>query len=145
MKKECFLRTMCNNLGCETCEKGSKSNYKVSDAYLIGIMYGIDGLVNRLEVLENDGKILIDKEILRKMAFNAKQYYKESANEDNNTSGHMYKTAEFIKLVIDGFFTRYDGNGFFHDGVKETDISVWDDSLSFEQVQSYPFVCWHNK
>jgi len=54
-------------------------------------------------------------------------------------------TKEFCQAVATGYFNSFDGSGYFHDGEKETDISVWDRSLTWDDVKKYPYVCWYNK
>ena len=54
--------------------------------------------------------------------------------------GDIYTTEEFKKYADD--FMECDGVGYYHDGQKETRISVWDSS---EIDMSYPYVCWYNK
>lgn len=54
-------------------------------------------------------------------------------------------TKEFCQAVANGYFNSFDGSGYFHDGEKETDISVWDRSLTWDDVKKYPYVCWYNK
>ena len=62
------------------------------------------------------------------------------------TFGNVYTLEEFCKLCDDGIITSYDGIGRFHDGDKETDVSVWDYSLAPEDVWGiYPYVIWYNK
>ena len=39
-------------------------------------------------------------------------------------------------------FNGFDGDGFFHDGLSETDISVWYDPALLDK---YAYVCWYNK
>lgn len=58
----------------------------------------------------------------------------------------IYPTAKFASLVEDGCFCESDGSGRFHDGVDETDVSVWDeDEITQEHVDKYPYVCWYSK
>ena len=52
---------------------------------------------------------------------------------------------EFQKLVKEGTIGSSDGVGYFHDGEKETDINVWDDTLTYDDVKDYPYICWYNK
>ena len=60
--------------------------------------------------------------------------------------GVVYTLEEFIELNENGSIIPYDGNGYFHDGEKETNISVWNMSLTPEDVWGkYPYVCWYNK
>lgn len=56
--------------------------------------------------------------------------------------GDIYTTEEFKKYVEDGSFIPYDGWGYYHNGVEETRICVWDTD---EIDTSYPYVCWYNK
>lgn len=60
-------------------------------------------------------------------------------------SGDMYTREEFGRMIEEGLFIPYDGKGYFHDGTKETNISVWDTSLTPEDVEKYPYVVWYNK
>ena len=57
----------------------------------------------------------------------------------------IYTLEEFEEQIDKGGINRNDGEGYFHDGEKETSISVWDDSLTWEDVKDYPYVCWYNK
>lgn len=59
--------------------------------------------------------------------------------------GQVYTREEFGKLVDKGFFIPYDGSGRFHDGENETTLSVWDRTLTPDDVKDYPYVCWYNK
>ena len=52
---------------------------------------------------------------------------------------------EFLQEVNNGYINSFDGDGCFHDGEKETNISVWDSSLTWDDVKNYPYVCWYNK
>lgn len=63
----------------------------------------------------------------------------------SETFGHVYTIEEFAQMVEDGLFIEYDGSGCFHDGEKETNISVWDDTLTWEDVKDYPYVIWYNR
>lgn len=44
--------------------------------------------------------------------------------------GKVMTIKEFCQKVADGFYNSFDGCGRFHDGEKETDITVWDRSLT---------------
>jgi hypothetical protein len=58
----------------------------------------------------------------------------------------IYPTAKFASLVEDGCFCESDGSGRFHDGVDETDVSVWDEEeINQEYIDKYPYVCWYSK
>ena len=59
--------------------------------------------------------------------------------------GTVFLLDDFITEIEDGCINSYDGIGFFHDGEKETNISVWDAPLTWEDVKDYPYVCWYNK
>ena len=51
----------------------------------------------------------------------------------------------FCEAIENDMFNRHDGIGYFHNGEKETDISVWNNDLSYDDVRNYPYVCWYNK
>ena len=59
--------------------------------------------------------------------------------------GHVFTLNDFGTEIDDGCINEYDGIGFFHDGEKETNTSVWDRSLTWEDIKDYPYVCWYNK
>lgn len=59
--------------------------------------------------------------------------------------GNVYTLEEFEKFLDDNAINRNDGIGYFHDGEKETEISVFDDSLTYDDVKDFPYVCWYNK
>ena len=59
--------------------------------------------------------------------------------------GRVMTTKKFCQEVAKGFYNSFDGCGVFHDGEKETDISVWDRSLTWDDIKKYPYVCWYNK
>lgn len=57
----------------------------------------------------------------------------------------IYTLNEFMDLLDDGTITSYDGWGYFHDGENETRLNVWDNSLTWDDVKDFPYVCWYNK
>ena len=59
--------------------------------------------------------------------------------------GEVFTTEEFAECIERGTFIPYDGVGYFHDGENETWRSVWDDSVTAEEVEKYPYVCWYNR
>ena len=59
--------------------------------------------------------------------------------------GDVFTLNEFIDYLEEDRFNRYDGIGYFHDGENETDISVWNDTLTWDDVKNFPYVCWYNK
>jgi len=59
--------------------------------------------------------------------------------------GEVMTTKEFCQEVANGFYNSFDGCGRFHDGEKETNVSVWDRSLTWDDIKKYPYVCWYNK
>ena len=61
------------------------------------------------------------------------------------TETSIYTLEEFEEQIDKGGIDRNDGEGYFHNGENETRISVWDDSLTWEDVKDYPYVCWYNK
>lgn len=58
-----------------------------------------------------------------------------------------YTVQEFIDAINDGWFSSWDGTGFFHDGEKETDICIWDVFGNFRvsEMYKYPYIIWYNK
>lgn len=59
--------------------------------------------------------------------------------------GNVFTLNEFAELYHEGYIIEYDGNGYFHDGEHRTNISVWDSSLTWKDIQKFPYVCWYNK
>lgn len=59
--------------------------------------------------------------------------------------GNVYALEEFEEMLDDNAVSSYDGIGYFHDGEKETNISVFDDSLTYDDIKDFPYVCWYNK
>jgi len=62
-----------------------------------------------------------------------------------NCIGHVYTLEEFAEEVDEGYINSNDGCGYFHDGDNETNISVWTEDLTLEEMKKYPYVCWYNK
>lgn len=60
--------------------------------------------------------------------------------------GTAFDTDYFQKLCEDGSIIDDDGTGYFHDGEKETLISVFDANGNFRKstAKKYKFVCWYN-
>lgn len=52
---------------------------------------------------------------------------------------------EFCTQVGNGAINRNDGLGYFFDGQQQTDVSVWDDSLTSDDVVNYEYVLWYTK
>ena len=60
--------------------------------------------------------------------------------------GDVYTLAEFSEQILHTSILPNDGNGYFHNGEQETDISPFDIDISFfEASATYPYVCWYNK
>lgn len=64
--------------------------------------------------------------------------------------GEVFTLEEFMEEVDRGSITEYDGIGYFHDGEKETAISVfspiWFKYNSVDEViEQFPYVIWYNK
>lgn len=59
--------------------------------------------------------------------------------------GAVFTFEEFFQKVKDGSLLPYDGDGYFHDGEKETQLSVWGKFFSLLDLKKYPYVCWYNK
>lgn len=64
--------------------------------------------------------------------------------EQETKWGDVFTSADFKKEAEKGNFIPYDGNGYFHDGEKETDYCIWcvEDEAEFDK---YPYVIWYNK
>lgn len=61
--------------------------------------------------------------------------------------GNVYTFNEFMHLVESGLINSFDGIGYFHDGEKETDWSVWTDypKETLKKIAQCPYVTWYNK
>lgn len=59
--------------------------------------------------------------------------------------GSVYTLEEFEEMLDANAINQNDGIGYFHNGETETDISVFDDSLTYDDVKDFPYVCWYNK
>lgn len=59
--------------------------------------------------------------------------------------GTVYTREEFRIIVKKGGINCHDGFGHYHDGVKETEVSVFDENGNFTDILQYPFVCWYNQ
>ena len=57
----------------------------------------------------------------------------------------IFTPKEFLIICDCGSIMASDGHGYFHDGEKELNISVWNNTLTWEDVQKYPYICWYNK
>ena len=55
-------------------------------------------------------------------------------------------TESFLHLVERGSINGYDGIGYFHDGVKETNVEVYCYPRYISRyIDVYPYVCWYGK
>ena len=70
----------------------------------------------------------------------------EQVQKEENI-GRVYATEDFKKSCKSGFFIPYDGCGHFHDGEKDTDVSVWDccGRFNWREGSKYPYVIWFNR
>lgn len=59
--------------------------------------------------------------------------------------GEVYTLEDFAEEVAEGCINSNDGYGHFHDGDNETNISVWAEGLTLEEMKKYPYVCWYNR
>lgn len=59
--------------------------------------------------------------------------------------GDVFESKRFLECVDSGSFNEYDGEGYFHDGEYETDLSVWDWDVTRDTFNEYPYVVWYNK
>lgn len=57
----------------------------------------------------------------------------------------VFDSKEWLELAKCNCFNAYDGEGYFHDGEHETELSVFDRSVTEETFNKYPYVCWYNK
>ena len=75
----------------------------------------------------------------------------EQLQEEYGDNGDVFRTEEFSDYIERGVFNRFDGEGFFHDGERRTDISIWDDTANLhfttweEFLKTYPYIIWYNK
>lgn len=70
---------------------------------------------------------------------------KTKAQVQKECIGAVYTLEEFCSLCEDGLITSYDGHGYFHNGEKETDVSVFSDADPEYVWKNYRYVCWYNK
>ena len=59
--------------------------------------------------------------------------------------GTVFLLNDFGTEIDDGCINECDGEGYFHDGENRTEISVWDEDLTWDEIQKFPYVCWYNK
>ena len=59
--------------------------------------------------------------------------------------GEVLTINEFAELCDEGYINEYDGIGYFHDGENRTKISVWNEDLTWDEIQKFPYVIWYNK
>ena len=57
--------------------------------------------------------------------------------------GDVFTLDDFRNYVYNRIFTDCDGVGYFHNGNKETSISVWSVNLFNTKYDKYPYVCWY--
>lgn len=58
--------------------------------------------------------------------------------------GVAYTLNEFADLIDAGCINQYDGDGFFHDGEEQTNLSVFNILATWELIKDFPYVCWYN-
>ena len=64
----------------------------------------------------------------------------------DNPDSVVYTIENFAEKIKKGSIIPLDGVGYFHDGEKETEFSVFSHQVSFyEAYKKYPYVCWYNK
>lgn len=59
--------------------------------------------------------------------------------------GTVFTVDEFEDAISEGEITSYDGYGYFHDGERETDFSVFSPYTRYEDIKDMPYVIWYNK
>ena len=70
---------------------------------------------------------------------------KEQVQNEIGDSGTVFTVDEFDDAVSEGGITSYDGFGYFHDGEKETDFSVFSPYTKYEDIKDMPYIIWYNK
>lgn len=69
---------------------------------------------------------------------------KEKSNSNYAEKG-VFTIEKFAEMIKNGIVTPTSGIGYFHDGEKEVNISVFSHQVSFYEVyRKYPYVCWYN-
>ena len=65
---------------------------------------------------------------------------------DSDVENIVYTILDFTKMLKTGVINPCDGNGFFHNGEEETNVSVFSNDVSYRNaIIKYPYVCWYNK
>ena len=67
----------------------------------------------------------------------------DEVKKEMGDSCEVMTSEEFKKCVECGGFIPWDGDGQYHNGIKETDINVWDDDDKINTC--FPYVCWYNR
>lgn len=47
---------------------------------------------------------------------------------------------EFCKKCTEGVLDPYNSRGWFHDGETLTDIKIWNENVTIDEVNQYPYV-----
>lgn len=76
-----------------------------------------------------------------------KTQIKNKYNFDDTDIEHIvFSFLKFTEMVHNGYIIQSDGTGYFHDGEKETDVSVFSKTVNFyDACKKYPYVCWYNR
>ena len=53
--------------------------------------------------------------------------------------------SDFIRASDRGSLNPMDGSGIIHNGQTETNLSVWSDEMTIDQMKEYPYVIWYEK
>lgn len=59
----------------------------------------------------------------------------------------VFSFDDFVRHVVSGHITSYDGVGYFHNGREETDIMVSIQHITMSTAgkrERYPYICWYN-
>lgn len=59
--------------------------------------------------------------------------------------GDVFESKKFLECVDSGCFNEYDGEGYFHTGECETNLSVWDWDVIRDTFNNFPYVVWYSK
>lgn len=65
-------------------------------------------------------------------------------------NARVFNTDTFSDYIERGTFNRFNGVGFFHDGERCTNISIWDSEANLhfttweDFIKTYPYVIWYD-
>ena len=68
---------------------------------------------------------------------------REEIQKQQMIFGEVYTLEEIRSYVNSEDSSQYDGNGYLHDGQKQTKISIWEINIFDREWDKYPYVCWY--